>query len=208
MWIPHEVDASGAGEVWVTDARMGLGRDALVHLSYARPGPFRVYVDSTRSAVQGATVALPGTYATPTLKGRMNTRDGWLYLAGFQIWQSNAKDVSSLVAPAQDRRVRAPFPPPCTRASRESCCSSRRALDAATARDAKRYSLESWHYKRTSAYGSGHFRRDGSAGHDPSSVVPRLSADGRSVLLIVPQMQPVEQMQLDYDLKTRDRARQ
>ncbi|HEX7978169.1 MAG TPA: DUF6797 domain-containing protein, partial [Gemmatimonadaceae bacterium] len=97
VWIPHEVDASGAGEVWVTDGRMGLGSDALVHLSYARPGPFRVYVDSTRSAVQGATVALPGTYATPTLKGRMYPGDGTLYLAGFQIWQSNAKDVSSLV---------------------------------------------------------------------------------------------------------------
>ena len=32
--------------------------------------------------------------------------------------------------------------------------------------------------------------------------MPRLSADGRTVLLIVPQMQPVEQMQLDYDLRT------
>jgi mono/diheme cytochrome c family protein len=75
-------------------------------------------------------------------------------------------------------------------------------LDPATARDAKRYTLESWHYQRTSAYGSGHYKRDGSAGHDPATVVPRLSADGRSVLLIVPQMHPVQQMQLDYDLRS------
>jgi len=201
VWIPHEVDASGAGEVWVTDRRLGMGNDALVHLSYARPGPFRVYVDSTRSAVQGATVALPGTYATPTLKGRVNTRDGGLYLAGFQIWQSNAKDVSSLVRVR--RTDRASTIPSAVHAGQQGILLQFAApLDPATARDAKHYTLESWHYKRTSAYGSGHYKRDGSAGHDPSSVVPRLSADRRSVLLIVPQMQPVEQMQLDYDLRS------
>jgi mono/diheme cytochrome c family protein len=201
VWIPHEVDASGAGEVWVTDARMGLGGDALVHLSYARPGPFRVYVDSTRSAVQGATVALPGAYATPTLKGRVRAQDGLLYLTGFQIWQSNAKDVSSLV---RLRKTDRPSTiPTAVRAGQQGILLRfATRLDPATARDPKRYSLESWHYKRTSAYGSGHFRREGTAGHDRSSVVPRLSADGRIVLLIVPQMQPVEQMQLDYDLKT------
>ncbi|HEX7981155.1 MAG TPA: c-type cytochrome, partial [Gemmatimonadaceae bacterium] len=201
VWIPHEVDASGAGEVWVTDKRLGLGDDALVHLSYARPGPFRVYVDSTRSAVQGATVALPGTYATPTLKGRMHPRDGTLYLAGFQIWQSNAKDVSSLV---RLRRTDRPSTiPAAVHAGQQGIVLQfATPLDPTTARDAKRYTLESWHYKRSSAYGSGHYKRDGSAGHDPSSVVPRLSADRRSVLLIVPQMQPVEQMQLDYDLKS------
>jgi hypothetical protein len=60
VWIPHEIDPSGAGEVWVGSDRMGFGGEALVHLSYARPGPFRVYVDSTRSGVQGAITPLPG----------------------------------------------------------------------------------------------------------------------------------------------------
>jgi mono/diheme cytochrome c family protein len=201
VWIPHEVDASGAGEVWVTDRRLGLGNDALVHLSYARPGPFRVYMDSTRSRVQGAIVALPGTYATPTLKGRVNTHDGTLYLAGFQIWQSNAKDVSSLVRLRKTDRP-STIPAAVHAGQQGILLQFATPLDPATARDAKRYTLESWHYKRTSAYGSGHYKRDASAGHDPSSGVPRLSADGRAVLLIVPQMQPVEQMQLDYDLKT------
>jgi len=201
VWIPHEVDASGAGEVWVTDRRLGMGNDALVHLSYARPGPFRVYVDSTRSGVQGAVAALPGTYATPTLKGRVNPRDGGLYLVGFQIWQSNAKDVSSLVRLRKTARP-STIPSAVHAGQQGILLQFATPLDPAMARDATHYTLESWHYKRTSAYGSGHYKRDGSAGHDPSSVVPRLSADGRSVLLVVPQMQPVEQMQLDYDLRS------
>jgi mono/diheme cytochrome c family protein len=201
VWIPHEVDASGAGEVWITGNRMGFAGDALVHLSYARPGPFRVYLDSTRSAVQGAIVALPGVFTTPTLKGRMHPSDGQLYLAGFQIWQSNAKDVSSLTRLRYTGRP-STLPVAVHAGQQGIVVRFGSRLDATAARDASRYQLQSWSYRRTSTYGSGHFKRDGSAGHDRSSVAAHLSSDGRSVLLVVPRMQPVMQMQLDYDLRT------
>ena len=201
VWIPHEVDASGAGEVWITGNRMGFAGDALVHLSYARPGPFRVYVDSTRSAVQGAIVTLPGVFTTPTLKGRMHPSDGQLYLAGFQIWQSNAKDVSSLTRLRYTGRP-STLPVEVHAGQQGIVVRFASRLNAAAARDASHYELQSWSYRRTSAYGSGHFKRDGSAGHDRANVAAHLSADGRSVLLVVPEMRPVMQMQLDYDLRS------
>jgi mono/diheme cytochrome c family protein len=201
VWIPHEVDASGAGEVWVTGNRMGFAGDALVHLSYARPGPFRVYVDSTRSAVQGAIATLPGVFTTPTLKGRMHPTDGQLYLAGFQIWQSNAKDVSSLTRLRYTGRP-STLPSAVHAGQQGIVVRFASRLDAAAARDASHYQLQSWSYRRSSAYGSGHFKRDGSAGHDRANVAAHLSADGRSVLLVVPEMRPVMQMQLDYDLRS------
>jgi mono/diheme cytochrome c family protein len=201
VWIPHEVDASGAGEVWITGNRMGFAGDALVHLSYARPGPFRVYFDSTRSALQGAIVTLPGVFTTPTLKGRMHPSDGQLYLAGFQIWQSNAKDVSSLTRLRYTGRP-STLPVEVHAGQQGIVVRFASRLDAAAARDASHYRLESWSYRRTSGYGSGHFKRDGSAGHDRANVAAHLSADGRSVLLVVPEMRPVMQMQLDYDLRS------
>ena len=201
VWIPHEVDASGAGEVWVTGNRMGFAGAALVHLSYARPGPFRVYVDSTRSAVQGAIATLPGVFTTPTLKGRMHPSDGQLYLAGFQIWQSNAKDVSSLTRLRYTGRP-STLPVEVHAGQQGIVVRFASRLDATAARDASHYQLQSWSYRRTSAYGSGHFKRDGSAGHDRENVAANLSADGRSVLLVVPEMRPVMQMQLDYDLRS------
>ncbi|MEO8562653.1 MAG: DUF6797 domain-containing protein [bacterium] len=202
-WIPHEVDASGAGEVWITDRRMGFGDDALVHLSYARPGPFRVFIDSTPSAIQGAVVALPGVYTTPTLKGRVNPGDGQLYLAGFQIWQSLAKDVSSLSRLRYTGRTNTV--PVAVHAGQQGILVRfATRLDAAAVRDAAHFKLEAWNYVRSSAYGSGHFKRDGTAGHDRLPVAAHLSADGRSVLLIVPDMKPAMQMQLDYDLRGRD----
>jgi mono/diheme cytochrome c family protein len=180
---------------------MGFDGDALVHLSYARPGPFRVYVDSTRSAMQGAIVALPGVFTTPTLKGRMHPSDGQLYLAGFQIWQSNAKDVSSLTRLRYTGRP-STLPVSVHAGQQGIVVRFGSRLDAAAARDASRYELQSWSYRRTSTYGSGHFKRDGTAGHDRASVAAHVSADGRSVLLVVPQMRPVMQMQLDYDLRS------
>jgi mono/diheme cytochrome c family protein/glucose/arabinose dehydrogenase len=201
VWIPHEVDASGAGEVWVTGNRMGFDGDALVHLSYARPGPFRVYVDSTPSAVQGAIVPLPGTFTTPTLKARVHPTDGQLYLAGFQIWQSKAKDVSSLTRLRYTGRPSTI--PVAVRAGQQGILVRfATRLDAATARDAQRIKLESWSYRRTSSYGSGHFKRDGSAGHDRTNVATHLSPDGRTLLVVVPDMRPVMQLQLDYDLRS------
>jgi mono/diheme cytochrome c family protein len=186
--------------VWTTGDKLGFEGDALVHLSYARPGPFRVFIDSTKSALQGAIVAIPGFYRTPTLKGRVHPADGQLYLAGFKIWGSQAKDIASLV---RLRRTARPSTIPVAVHSGQQGILLRfgSRLDAAAAADRSRYQLQSWSYVRSSAYGSGHFKRDSSAGHDRLSVDPHLSADGRTVLLVVPKMQPVMQMELDYDLR-------
>jgi mono/diheme cytochrome c family protein len=201
LWIPHEVDQSGAGEVFA-GARMGFGGDALVHLSYGRPGPFRVYADTTRSAVQGALIALPGVYGAPTLKGRVGPADGQLYLAGFSVWGSNAREVSSLI---RLRYTGKPSRLPLAVHSGLQGIMVRFAtpIDAASASDASRYHLERWNYVRSSAYGSGHFKLDGTPGQDKLSLRPHLSADGRTLLLVVPDMKPVMQMQLAYDLKSR-----
>ena len=202
LWIPHEVDQSGAGEVWVPGVRMGFGGDALVHLSYGRPGPFRVYVDRSRNAVQGALIALPGAYAAPTLKGRVGPSDGQLYLAGFSVWGSNAKELSSLV---RLRYTGKPSRLPVAVHSGLQGILLRFAtpLDPTTANDAAHYHLERWNYVRTSAYGSGHFKIDGTPGQDRLTLRPHLSEDGRTLLLVVPDMKPAMQLQLDYDVKSR-----
>jgi mono/diheme cytochrome c family protein len=204
LWIPHEVDQSGAGEVWVPAAggdRMGFGGDALVHLSYGRPGPFRVYVDSTRAGVQGALVALPGEYRAPTLKGRVGPRDGQLYLAGFSVWGSKAREVTSLV---RLRRTALPSTLPLSVRSGMQGVLVQFAtpLDRATATDPSRYRLERWNYVRSKEYGSGHFRLDGTPGQETLPLAAHLSADGRTVLLVVPGMKPVMQMELGYDLRS------
>ena len=205
LWIPHEVDQSGAGEVWVPGERMGFEGNALVHLSYGRPGPFRVYIDSTRSAVQGALVALPGQYRAPTLKGRVGPNDGQVYLAGFSVWGSKATEVSSLI---RLRYTGRPSTLPIAVHSGQQGILVRFAtpVDATMAADAARYDLQRWNYVRSSDYGSGHFKLDGTAGQETLPLRAHVSQDGKSVLLVVPDMKPVMQMQLGYNLRSRQGA--
>ncbi|MEO5816070.1 MAG: DUF6797 domain-containing protein [Gemmatimonadaceae bacterium] len=202
LWIPHEVDQSGAGEVWVNSDKMAFGGDALVHLSYGRPGPFRVYIDSTKKGVQGALIALPGEYRAPTLKGRVGPSDGQLYLAGFSVWGSKATEVSSLI---RLRYTGRPSTLPVSVRSGQQGILVRFAspLDAAAVADVAHYDVKRWNYVRSSAYGSGHFKLDGTAGEESLPVRAQLSADGRTVLLVVPDMKPVMQMQLGYNLKSK-----
>ncbi len=202
VWIPHEVDQSGAGEVWVGGDKMGFGGNALVHLSYGRPGPFRVYLDSTKSAVQGALIALPGAYTAPTLKGRVGPNDGQVYLAGFSVWGSKATEVSSLVRLRYTGRP-STLPLAVHSGLQGVIVRFETPLDAAAAADPARYHLQRWNYVRTQEYGSGHFKLDGTPGQETLPVRAHLSADGRSVLFVVADMKPAMQLQLDYNLRSR-----
>ena len=202
LWIPHEVDQSGAGEVWASGEKMGFGGDALVHLSYGRPGPFRVYVDSTRTGVQGALIALPGSYTAPTLKGRIGVNDGQLYLAGFSVWGSKATEVSSLVRLRYTGRP-STLPVAVHSGLQGVLVQFATPLDAVSVADAAHFRLQRWNYVRSQEYGSGHFKLDGTPGQETLALRPHLSADGRTLLLVVPDMKPTMQMQLDYDVKSK-----
>ena len=79
-------------------------------------------------------------------------------------------------------------------------------LDAAAVADPARYHLQRWNYVRSSAYGSGHFKLDGTPGQETLPLRAHLSQDGHTVLVVVPEMKPVMQMQLDYDLRSRQGA--
>jgi mono/diheme cytochrome c family protein len=202
VWIPHEIDQSAAGQAWVTGNRMGFGSDALIHLSYGRPGVFRVYMDSTAKGVQGSLVSLTDGFTAPLLKAKMRRQDGQLYLTGFEIWGSNAKEVSTF---ARLRYTGQPSTIPLSAKAGEQGVLLRFAtpLDRKTATDGSRYDVQRWNYKRTENYGSGHFKVDGSAGQDRLQVASaNLSADGKSLLLVLPDMRPVNQLQVAYQLKS------
>jgi cytochrome c2 len=204
VWIPHEVDQSGAAQAWSTDDRLGFDGGALFHMSYGRPGVFRVYFDSTTAGVQGSLVPLVHDFHYPLLRGTVSPLDGQLYLAGFQIWGSNAEGISGL------ERIRYTGKPgtlpTAVHAGKQGLLLSFAVpLDRAAATDPSRYHVSRWDYVRTEKYGSGHYRTDGAPGEETLPVASAtLSADGRSLLLVLPDMKEVMQMQLDYDLRAAD----
>lgn len=200
-WIPHAVDRSSAGQSWVTDERMGLGAEALLHLSYARPGALRVLIDSSSAGVQGAVVPIPADHPAPILKGEIRPQDGQLYLAGFRIYGSNAPEVSGLTRLRHTGSVRTL--PTAVRAGEQGVLIRFPApLDPATATDPGRWRIERWDYVRTEKYGSPHLLADGSPGQERVPVgAAHLSPDGRTVLLVTARPRRVMQMSVAYELR-------
>jgi mono/diheme cytochrome c family protein len=200
-WIPHEVDQSGAGQAWVPEGMMGFSEDALIHVSFGRPGVFRVYFDEASGGAQGAVISLSDDFAAPLLKGEVSPEDEQLYVAGFNIWGSRSMGIRTL---ARVRRTDRPSVLPEAVSVGEQGVLLRFGvpLDPATATDPSKYDVSRWNYQRTEQYGSGHFKLDGVAGEERLPVASaHVSDDRRTLLLVVPDMREVMQFQVAYDLR-------
>ncbi|CAN5338166.1 hypothetical protein BH23BAC1_BH23BAC1_07090 [soil metagenome] len=201
-WIPHSVDRSGISQVWINSDRMGPLNGEMVHISYGRPGLFRVMIDSTRNGVQGGIALLPGHYPAPTMKGAINPKDGQLYITGFSLWGSNSENISAFI---RIRYTGKEFLAPDKAYIREGGVVIRfnNELDEATVKDVNNYQVKRWNYQRAENYGSGHFKLDGTPGEENLTVLEsHLSDDKKVIFLAVPNMEEVMQMEVSYQLKT------
>jgi len=196
-WIPHAVAGSGIGPVWADKKRFGPLSDSLVYLDFQRPGLLRTYLNDREG--QAATVPMPTQFDFPLLKGAVNPVDGQLYVVGFQIWGTSAKKIRGM---ARVRYTGKPSVLP------ERVIAGKNAIVLRFGQEldpsAASFTVRRWNYKRTSGYGSGHHRPDGKAGEEILEVGgSRISADGKSVLIAVPDQFPVQQLAVSYDLKTK-----
>lgn len=203
-WIPHLADNSASSQLWMRSKAMGPLNDRLVHLSYGRPAMFQVFLNETTSGWQGGVVEIPAPLSIPVLQGSVHPLSGNLYLCGFQIYGSNARELAGV------SRVRyTGLPDDLPRAVKAFSQGIRlefgAPLDDAAASDIANYRLYRWNYKRTLKYGSPHYRMNGEPGQDYVAVVSvRLSTDRQSVFLVVPDMREAMQMALHMDFLFED----
>ncbi len=203
-WIPHRIDRSAGSQVWMTSQQMGPLNNALLHFSFGRPGLFRVLFDSTSKELQGAVVSVNADYSTPILKGAIGPRDGQLYMAGFNLFGSSSKGISAI------QRLRYTgknsYMPNHFKAGYQGVMLSfDSALDSRKATNPSSYRVKRWNYKRTEAYGSGHFKLDGTPGEEILPVLASyLSLDKKKVLLLIPDMREVDQMEVLYKVAAND----
>ena len=203
-WIPHSVNPSAASQTWLVDAKMGPLNDALIHVGFNRPELFRVLLNDRFPKPQAALVSVVRNFDLPVLNAAVNPADGFVYMTGFQVmgWGTTAKRESGLM---RVRYTGAPVTVPREIVPMDQGVLLRFevALNPKLAADPASYSIESWHYKRSSTYGSPHLKADGTPGQDwitPSSAY--ISQDGKSVFVGVPGMKPVQQMRVGWSLAT------
>lgn len=203
VWIPHFINQSGAGQVWIRGTegktpQMGPLNDALVHIGYNRPEIFKVYLDEKDE--QGAVMPLLSGFPSGLLNGRVNPADGSLYVTGFQIFGSTGSRISGVYRVRQGR-VKAWLPREVKAEKRGILLTFDEALSPELAAELGRYSADRWNYRQSHEYGSGNYRLDGEPGQEALPVLSaKLSSDGKSLFLGIGGMKPSHTLRLTYRL--------
>jgi cytochrome c2 len=151
---------------------------------------------------QAAASRLPLAFTTPLLKGEINPVDGQLYLVGFQVWGTQAKELAGLCRVRYTGAGPAPLPLNAAVFREGFLLSFPFRLPAAVATDPGRFGARSWNYRRTARYGSGQFREDGQPGADPLLVHSVIASHDRSsVFLATPGVRRAHQIEVSYQLE-------
>jgi hypothetical protein len=147
---------------------------------------------------QGAVVPLPGDFLSGVHRGRFNPRDGQLYVTGMGGWGTyTSRDCCF-------QRVRYTGDPvqlPAAFHAHENgvLVTFSRPLDRAIAERPGNQFVHAWNYRYSGGYGSPELspRHAGTPGHDPVLVrSAHVMADGRTLFLELPDLQPVNQLHL------------
>lgn len=207
VWIHKTLDRSPAEQLWVASDRWGLKKGGLISLSYGTGRIFNVLFESVGSQLQGGIVAMP-IAETPTgiMRGRFHPGDGQLYAGGLVGWSSNKTKHGGFY---RIRYTGKPLysPTELHATAQGMMISFTDALDAKSAGDPGNYAVSRWTYERTANYGSQDFKisEKGKVGRDQVQVTAaNVSADRKSVLLQIPDMQPSMQMQIRYTINAAD----
>lgn len=201
-WIPYRAAQSTCGQTWALDANLGPLNDQLIQLDYFHPRLLVSFFDSPKRPVQGATFELDTPFDFPLLKGEINPKDGCLYLAGFRIWGSNAKDWAGL---GRLRYTSRPFAQPVGARSGSNglLVEFGQPLQPEFCTNLANFNLQRWNYLRSEAYGSGHYLLNGAPGQEAVPIYGALlPEDRKSIFLYVPNMTSVMQMDLGYRLQS------
>jgi len=209
-WLPKGVDNSGGGQVWVTTDKWGPFQNELLHMSYGRSSLYLVLKEDKGGQMQGGVVKFPLRFTSSAMRARVNPRDGQIYVTGLKGWQSNASKHGGF------DRVRYTgkkvYMPNALRIKSNGIeIGFTQKLDPELANDADSFAIKASDIRWTHGYGSGDYqigaRQTGKyvKGWTTMQVKSaKLLADGKTVFVEVPDIQPVHQMEIRIDLEATD----
>lgn len=200
VWITNAFDRSPGELMWVrAGGKWGPLEGSLLNLSYGTGRIFIVPHEKVSSQMQGGVVQLPiPDFPTGVMRGRFHPVDGQLYACGMFAWAGNKQQAGGFY------RVRytgkAVHVPVGLHATTEGISLTfTEALNKKVATDLKNYQVKTWSLRRTQNYGSRHF---------DEKMLPvqsvKLSTDGKSVFLNIPDIKKTWSMEIKFQLMAED----
>lgn len=208
-WIPQALDNSGGGQAWVTSDRWPPAlKNHLLHTSYGMAALFDVLWEKVDGVAQGGVVKFPLRFESGIQRARFHPRDGQLYVVGLKGWQTKGiKDGAFQRVRYTGKPLHMPSELHVRRNGIEIGFSD--SLERGAAEDLQNYSVEQWNYRWTEKYGSDDYSvvDPEKKGRDVVNIgAAKLSADGKRVLLEIPDLKPVMQMKIKFAVKATDGA--
>ncbi|MBK9388216.1 MAG: ThuA domain-containing protein [Planctomycetes bacterium] len=204
-WIPHAIDNSAGGQVWVPHERFGLPRDTLLHTSFGRCRLYLVLhelADPETGLRQGGVVSLPYAFESGVCRARFHPSDGSLWAVGLEGWQTAAQRDGCL---QRLRYVGGELHLPLALSVRSGALELRFAepLDPASV-TAEAFAVERWSYRYSARYGSDDWSvaSPERTGRDAVRVTGvALSEGNRCIRLELEGLSPVMQQRLRWTLR-------
>ncbi|WP_207398145.1 DUF6797 domain-containing protein [Bremerella alba] len=200
-WITNAFDRSPAELLWVPENAWGSLGGSLLNLSYGYGKVFVVPFENIDGQRQGGMCELPlEQFPTGLVRGRFHPTDNELYACGMFAWAGNQQQPGGFY---RIRRTDQPVHLPIgLNASQDGIqITFTDKLDRESAVNPENYAITAWDLRRTKNYGSKHYNE-----RTWKVREAKLSADGKTVTLIVPQIEPTWSMEIRGFLKTEDAA--
>jgi glucose/arabinose dehydrogenase len=199
VWVERSIDQSPSELLWVDSKNWGPLQGSLLSLSYGYGKLLTVMPEQVGSHRQGGIFELPvPRFSTGVMRGRFNAADGNLYACGLSAWGSTQADLGGLYRIRYvDKQSIIPIGLNAKKRGMKITFSDK--PDAESMANVENYKVETWDLERSRAYGSKHYNVKTLA-----IEKVEVSADGKSVLLVLPDIKPTWVMQISYQFKGRD----
>ena len=209
-WMHKKYENSPSRAFMVESDQWGPLNGKMASISYGKGKIFVVLNEETPSGVVQGGITELDVKSMPTglERSRFNPRDGQLYTCGLNVWCTDQPQVGGFFRVRYaDKPLHMPIA--FNVANNGVVIRFTDPLDRDSAIDSGNYSVEMWKYLRRRNYGSADFKvlSDG-VGHDSLEVKSvTVSRDRKSVFLEIPEIQPVQQMHIDINIRAADGTR-
>lgn len=195
VWVERSHDQSPSELLWVDSKSWGPLNGSLLDLSYGYGKVLNVIYEKVGNQMQGGIVDLPlPRLPTGIMRGRFNPSDGNLYTCGLSAWGSTQADLGGLyrIRYKENNEI---IPTGLHAKKRGMEISFSNKLNTESAKLVSNYKVETWDLERSRSYGSKHY-------NTKTLLVDKVevSEDGKSVLLIIPEIKPTWVMEITYEL--------
>lgn len=197
-WITNSFDRSPAELLWVPENAWGRLGGSLLNLSYGYGQIYVVPHERIGDLAQGGMCAFPlPRFPTGIMRGRFHD-DGHLYCCGMYAWAGDQQEPGGMYRVRyMDRPSWLPIELHAYEDGVDITLSD--PVDPKSVQDVRNFAVRAWDLKRTRNYGSEHYNE-----RSWKVSEARLSADGRTIRLTIPDIAPTWGMEIVIAVTDRD----